>query len=80
MGSVAGRGVAGARKGSSAAIGVTQGEIEVAKFFARKGPRGWYSQDWMSRADQSLSRLTPKRWWSASEIGTGVPRWLGWPM
>ena len=40
-----GRGAAGEWKGSSAAIDVTHGEMEVAKFFARKGPRGWYSQD-----------------------------------
>ncbi len=26
----------------------------------RKGPSGWYSQAWMSRADQSLTSTTPK--------------------
>ena len=31
-------------------------EIEVAKFLARNGPSGWYSQACRSRADQSLSR------------------------
>lgn len=35
---MAGRGAAGTRKGSRAAIGVTQGEMLVAKFFARKDP------------------------------------------
>jgi hypothetical protein len=32
--------MAGARKGSRAVIGVIQGEMVVAKFFERKGPRG----------------------------------------
>ena len=36
-----------------------QGEIEVATDFPRNGPSGTYSQAWMSRADQSLSRVTP---------------------
>ncbi len=38
----------------------TQGEIEVAKFLARNGPSGTYSQAWMSRADQSLTSTIPK--------------------
>jgi hypothetical protein len=38
-----------------------QGEIVLAKFLERKGPSGWYSQDWMSRAVQSLNRVTPNR-------------------
>jgi hypothetical protein len=58
-------------------MGVTQGETVVAKLLARKGPRGWYSQDWMSRADQSLRRLMPKIWCAALAIGIGVPRGLG---
>ena len=37
----------------------------MAKLLARNGPRGWYSQDWMSRADQSLSRERPKMCCSA---------------
>jgi len=53
-------------------MGTTHGERLVAKFLPRKGPRGWASQDWMSRADQSLSRERPKRWRSASAIGMGV--------
>jgi hypothetical protein len=36
------------------------GEIVVAKFLARNGPSGWYSQAWMSRADQSFSSTAPK--------------------
>ena len=28
----------------------------------RNGPSGWYSQAWMSRADQSLTSTTPKTW------------------
>ena len=76
LGSAAGRGEAGTRKGSSADMGVTQGEMVVAKLLARKGPRGWYSQDWMSRADQSLSRLMPKRCWLALAMGIGEPRRL----
>jgi hypothetical protein len=52
----------------------------VAKLLPRKGPRGWYSQDWMSRADQSLRRERPKRWAGASAMGMGVPRGLPVPM
>ena len=46
----------GTRNGSSASKVTTQGEIVVAKFFARNGPSGWYSHCWMSRADQSLTQ------------------------
>jgi hypothetical protein len=31
------------RKGASASHVTTQGEMLVAKFFARNGPSGWYS-------------------------------------
>ena len=55
------------------------GETVVAKFLARKGPSGWYSQAWMSRADQSLSRASPKTCPSASAIGTGSPSALPVP-
>ena len=48
------------------------GEIDVAKLFARNGPSGWYSHAWMSRADQSFTRHTPKMCCSASSIGIGV--------
>ena len=34
--------------------GLTQGLMDVANALAWKGPSGWYSQAWMSRADQSL--------------------------
>ncbi len=58
-----------ARYGASASRVTIQGEIVVAKFFARNGPSGWYSQAWMSRADQSLSRHRPNTCASASAIG-----------
>src|ERR1700733_3674447 len=77
LGSSAGRGVAGTRKGSRAAMGVIQGEMVVAKFLERNGPRGWDSQDWRSRADQSLRRPTPKMCWAALLMGMGAPRGLG---
>jgi hypothetical protein len=61
-----GRGSCGARvnaalrNGASASIVTTHGEIVVAKLFERKGPSGWYSHAWMSRADQSFSGSAPK--------------------
>ena len=57
----------------------TQGLIEVAKLLARNGPSGWYSHFWMSRADQSLSRHSPKMCASASAIGIGAPSALPGP-
>ena len=51
----------GARNGASASSVTTQGEIVLPKFLDRNGPSGWYSQGWMSRADQSFTRHTPKR-------------------
>ena len=53
-------------------MGTTQGERLVAKLLPRKGPRGWYSQDWMSRADQSLRRERPKR--CGGRVGDGDGR------
>src|SRR5690606_32824797 len=53
-----------------------QGEMEDAKFFARNGPSGTYSQVWISRALQSLNRTRPKIYSSASSIGIGSPREL----
>jgi hypothetical protein len=44
----------------SASSGTIHGEIEVANDLPRNGPSGTYSQDWRSRADQSLTRNTPK--------------------
>lgn len=41
----------GSAKGNSASMGTTHGEMEVPKFFPRKGPRGTYSQAWMSLAE-----------------------------
>lgn len=42
----------GTRKGSNASKVTIQGEIVVPKFFPRNGPRGWYSNCWISRATQ----------------------------
>src|SRR3981189_2187791 len=63
----------GARNGASACSVTIHGEIVVAKFFAKNGPRGWYSQAWKSRADQSLSKHMPKICASAFTRGIGVP-------
>ena len=60
FGSPAGR-ANGTRNGASASIVTTHGDSVVAKFFARKGPSGWYSQACTSRADQSLSSTRPNR-------------------
>ena len=60
-GSPGGRAKAGTRNGASASSVTTQGESVVAKLLARKGPSGWYSHDWMSRADQSFTRQSPNR-------------------
>ena len=43
----------------------TQGEMEVPRFLAPKGPRGIYSHFWMSLADQSFMRTIPKMCLSA---------------
>ena len=61
----------GARNDSSAAIGTTHGEIEVANDLPRNGPSGWDSHACRSRALQSLSSTSPKRWSSARSTGTG---------
>ena len=47
--------------------------IDVAKLLPRKGPRGWASKAWMSRADQSLTSTMPKRCSATSPIGMGSP-------
>ncbi len=47
---------------------------------ARNGPSGWYSQAWMSRADQSFTSNMPNTWSSARSIGTGSPCALGVPI
>ena len=39
------------RNGSKASMVTIQGEIVVAKFLPRKGPRGTYSHFWISLAD-----------------------------
>src|SRR5512132_1739767 len=70
---------AGTRYGSSASHVTTQGEMVVAKLLDRKGPSGWYSHDWMSRADQSFTRHTPNRWSSASSMPMGLPSSFPFP-
>src|SRR3954447_1014768 len=67
------------RAASRAARGVIQGLIEVANDLPRKGPSGTYSQAWMSRADQSLSGVTPKTRSAKAVVGTASPRRLGHP-
>src|SRR5207248_5328470 len=64
---------------SSASSGTIHGETEVANDFPRNGPSGWYSQAWMSRADQSLTRHTPNTCCSKSEVDTCVPKVDGVP-
>src|SRR6185369_6119610 len=56
------------RKGSSASSVTIQGEMVEAKFLARKGPSGTYSQDCMSRALQSLNNTNPKIFSSVSLV------------
>ena len=58
----------------------TQGEMVEAKLLPRNGPSGWYSQAWMSRADQSLNSTTPKICSRAFDSGTGLPCALPGPM
>src|SRR5687768_11450188 len=72
-GSPDGRGAAATRKGSSASSVTIHGETLVAKFFARNGPSGWYSQLWMSRADQSFTRHSPQIADPASRSVSGDP-------
>ena len=65
--------------GLGASTVTIHGDTVEQKFFDRKGPSGWYSQAWMSRALQSLSRPTPNRCSSAAAIGIDVPSELGLP-
>ena len=51
----------------------------VAKALAWKGPSGWYSQTWISRALQSFSSTKPKIMVSASAREMGRPMALGVP-
>src|SRR6266567_5494710 len=64
---------------SSAASGTIQGDIVVPKDLPRNGPSGTVSQDWISRADQSLMRQTPNTCSANLPAGTGSPGWLGTP-
>ena len=47
--------------------------------FPRNGPSGWYSNAWMSRADQSLTSSNPNTRASKSSIAVGSPRRLPVP-
>src|ERR1022692_2114421 len=64
---------------SRAARGTTQGDTVVPKDLLRNGPSVTYSQDWMSRADQSLTRHTPKTCSVNLLAGTGSPGLVGTP-
>ena len=70
----------GIRNGMSASGVTTQGDTVEAKFLARKGPRGWYSHAWMSRADQSFKRQKPATCAVARSIGMGSPSALPGPI
>jgi hypothetical protein len=50
---------------------VIHADIDVANDLPRNGPSGSYSKRWMSRALQSLTSTTPKRWSAASSIAIG---------
>ncbi|GHG38276.1 hypothetical protein GCM10018980_10840 [Streptomyces capoamus] len=54
-------------------------DTEVAKDLPRNGPSGTYSQAWMSRADQSFSRHSPKTCSRKSPSATGRPIREGTP-
>lgn len=51
----------GTAKGKSASMGTTQGEMDVPKFFPRKGPRGTYSHAWMSLAENEHKYYCTKK-------------------
>ena len=51
----------------------------MANDLPRNGPSGWYSQAWMSRADQSLSSTTPNTCDGAAATVTGTVGMLGTP-
>ena len=64
---------AATRAADSASSGTTHGDTDVANDLPRNGPSGWYSQAWMSRADQSLTSTTPKTWSAKSFVDSGTP-------
>ena len=45
----------------------------MANDLARNGPRGRDSQDWMSRADQSLTKNAPNTWSANESTPIGEP-------
>jgi len=63
----------GTRCPASASSCTIHGDIDVAKDLLRNGPSGRYSQAWMSRADQSLTRHSPKMEFSAAAAVIGLP-------
>src|SRR5215472_1635101 len=69
----------GIRAPSTADSGTTQGEIDVANDLLRNGPSGTFSNDWMSRALQSLSSTIPKTWSAKWATPTRWPSALGTP-
>lgn len=58
----------------NASKGVIQALMEVPKFLPRNGPRGTYSQDWISRALQSLQSTMPNRCSSTVVMVMGSPK------
>ncbi|MNE21661.1 hypothetical protein D3C80_1148310 [compost metagenome] len=79
-GSPSGRAGWAQRNGSRASAVTTHGEMVEMKLLDRNGPSGWYSQAWISRADQSLSRQKPAMCSAASATGIESPMSLPWPI
>ena len=63
----------------SASVVTIQGDTVEAKFFARNGPKGWYSHACKSRADQSLNKQKPNTWFSAFSMAIASPNSLPLP-
>ena len=55
---------------ANASNGVIHAPIEVANDLPKKGPSGWDSHAWMSRADQSLTSATPKTCSATFDVDT----------
>ena len=68
------------RNGANASGVTTQALMVVQKLLPRNGPSGWYSQPWMSRADQSFSKQYPAMCSAACPIGMLVPGALPGPI
>ena len=63
----------------NASSGTTQADTDVANDLPRNGPRGTYSQAWMSRADQSLTSTAPNTWSANAAVETREPNVVGTP-